>query len=120
MKCKNFLFVLAILISLSSCSLFSKLTSNTSISPNNSFVLGDNEHGSFNAYLKNVSTQNLVVYLKTTGKEPELLKTLNPKESITVDIPKNTAIIIQNNSNDTVSVDLIVKGDTGLSMGYKK
>jgi hypothetical protein len=33
---------------------------------------------------------------------------------------RNTALVIENKSNETASVDLYVTGDTGLSMGYKK
>jgi hypothetical protein len=32
---------------------------------------------------------------------------------------KNTALVIENKSNEQASVDLYVTGDTGLSMGYK-
>lgn len=116
---KKFFLAIVIIIALFSCNIFSKLTSNISITPNNSFVLGDNEHGKFSAYIKNVSKQALEIYTKPINGTPILVKTLQPKESADVDVKSNTAVIIKNNSNETVSVDLIVKGDTGLSMGYK-
>jgi hypothetical protein len=34
-------------------------------------------------------------------------------------VDKNTALHIENKSNEQVAVELLVKGDTGLSMGYK-
>lgn len=113
---------LAIIISLavSSCSLFNSLTSNTTITPQNSFVLGDNQHGKFSAKITNVSKQLLQILLKPVGGETTLLKTLQPNETTSAKVPANTAVIIQNSSNDTVSVDLKITGDTGLSMTYKK
>jgi hypothetical protein len=35
-------------------------------------------------------------------------------------VEENTALRINNNSNEQATVELLVKGDTGLSMGYKK
>ena len=46
--------------------------------------------------------------------------TVKPTETVKVNVEANTALIIENKSNDTASVDLYIKGDTGLSMGYKK
>jgi hypothetical protein len=39
---------------------------------------------------------------------------------VKVSIDKNTALRIENNANDPATVELLVKGDTGLSMSYKK
>ncbi len=95
------------------------LTSNTVIKPNDSFILGNNEHGSFKVKLKNVSTNDLTVYLapiKGGTHSPQVVK---PNQSVSVKVDKNTALIVNNKSNETTSVDLKVVGDTGLSMGYK-
>ena len=112
---------LAMLISiaLTSCSIFGKLTSTTTISPNNSFILGNNEHNRFTATAKNVSKQKLEIFLQPLNGQPELVQTLLPQESAKLNVPVNTAVIIKNNSTDTVNVELKVNGDTGLSMGYK-
>lgn len=107
---------LALLIT--SCGVFSSLTSNTTIKPNESFVLGNNEHGTFKVKLKNVSNHNLKIKIApiTGGTHSPL--TVRPNETITVKAESNTALIIENKSDEAASVDLYVTGDTGLSMGY--
>ena len=112
--------ILIISTALTACSVFGSLTSNTSITPQNSFVLGNNQHGKFSAKVTNVSKQPLQILLKPIDGEATILTTLQPNQTIAAKVPSNTAIIIQNNSNDTVNVDLKVNGDTGLSMTYKK
>jgi hypothetical protein len=37
-----------------------------------------------------------------------------------VTVDKNTSLRIENHSNEEVAIKLKVKGDIGLSMGYKK
>ena len=105
-------FVLATIFT--SCS----LTSNTIIKPNDSFVLGNNEHGSFKVKLKNVSKNNLEVYHAPIEGGRHSSQKVKPNEFATVKVDRNTALIINNASKDTASVDLKVTGDTGLSMGY--
>jgi hypothetical protein len=104
---------------LASCSVFGSLTSNTTIQPNDSFILGNNEHGSFKVKLKNVSTHSLKVFMAPIVGGTHSPVMVNPNESITVKTDRNTALIIENKSNEVASVDLYVTGDTGLSMGYK-
>lgn len=99
---------------LTSCS----LTSNTMIKPNDSFVLGNNQHGSFKVKLKNVSRNNLEVYHAPIEGGRHSSQKVKPNEYATVKVDRNTALIINNTSKDTASVDLKVTGDTGLSMGY--
>lgn len=114
---KNLITVcLAFAIAATSCR---SLTSNTIIKPKDSFVLGNNEHGSFQAKLKNVSTNDLTVYLAPIKGSTHSSKIVKPNQSISVKVEKNTALVVSNNSNQTTSVDLKVVGDTGLSMGYK-
>ena len=112
---KTILTTLALATLLSACS----LTSNTIIKPKDSFVLGNNQHGSFKVKLKNVSKNNLEVYHApiTGGKHSS--QNVKPNEYATVKVDRNTALIISNASKDTASVDLKVTGDIGLSMGYK-
>jgi hypothetical protein len=95
------------------------LTSTTYIKSNDAFVLGNNEHGQFNVRLKNISKNDLVLWrTPITGGQHSPL-TVKPKETVKVDVEKNTALRINNNSNQQATVELFVKGDTGLSMGYK-
>jgi hypothetical protein len=107
--------ILVLIILVSSCA----LNSNTTIKPNDSFILGNNEHGSFKVKLKNVSKNELEVYHAPIDGGRHSSQLVKPDESVTLKIEQNTALIIANKSNDTSSVDLKVSGDTGLSMGYK-
>ena len=117
---KKLIGIYAFLILITSCSMFKSVTSNTTISPQNSFVLGKNEHGNFTVQLKNVSKNELVLHRAPITGGTHSYVTVKPTETVKVTVESNTALVIENKSNDTASVDLIIKGDTGLSMGYKK
>jgi hypothetical protein len=112
---KYLISILTLVILLSSCA----LNSNTTIKPNDSFVLGNNEHGSFKVKLKNVSKNELEVYHAPIEGGKHSSQNVKPGESIRIRVDKNTALVIENKSADTASVDLKVTGDIGLSMGYK-
>ncbi len=116
---KKIIFAIAIL-SIISCSMFRTLTSNTVIAPNDSFKLGDNKHGSFSVKLKNVSKNDLTIYEAPINGGRHSFVTVRPQETVKVSVDKNTALIIENKSTDTASVDLFVRGDLMLSMGYAK
>jgi len=107
--------IVALAMLFSSCA----LNSNTTIKPNVSFVLGNNEHGSFKVKLKNVSKNELEVYHAPIDGGRHSSQNVKPDESIRIRVDKNTSLIIANKSADTASVDLKVTGDVGLSMGYK-
>lgn len=110
--------VLALIIT--SCSLFNALNSNTTIKPNESFVLGNNEHGRFKVKLKNVSNHDLQIHMAPISGGTHSPISVSPNETITVKADRNTALIIENKSIESASVDLYVTGDIGLSMGYNK
>jgi hypothetical protein len=114
MKIKLMMAAIALVTFMASCS----LTSNTTIAPKKQFVLGNNEHGSFKVKLKNVSNQPLEVYQAPLGGGRHSGSMVQPGRSVTVKVQANTALIIDNQSGDTASVNLKVTGDTGLSMGY--
>lgn len=95
------------------------LTSNTTIKPKDSFILGNNQHGAFKVKLKNVSKNNLDIYQAPIAGGSHSPQKVKPNQSAVVKVDRNTALIIQNQSIDTASVDLKVTGDVGLSMGYK-
>jgi len=117
---KKIISIYAAVILITSCSMFKTVTSNTIITPQNSFVLGNNKHGSFTVKLKNVSINEVVLHRAPITGGNHSYVTVKPTETVKVDVESNTALIIENKSNDTASVDLYIKGDTGLSMGYKK
>ena len=117
---KHIISIFAVVIVITSCSMFKSVTSNTTITPQNSFVLGDNEHGLFSVTLKNVSKNKVVLHRAPIAGGSHSYVTVKPNETVKVKVEENTALVIENDSNDTASVDLFIKGDTGLSMGYKK
>jgi hypothetical protein len=117
---KKLIAIVTIVIAFTSCSIFKTVTSNITIQPNDSFVLGDNIHGQFSVKLKNVSKNAVTVYHAPKDGGKHTFETVQPNQTIKIKIEANTALVVENKSNDVASVDLLVKGDTGLSMGYKK
>lgn len=117
---KSLFLLFACLILTTSCSVFGSLTSTTLIQAKDSFVLGNNEHGRFKVKLKNVSNQVLTVYRAPIAGGTHSPITVKKDQTITVKVESDTALVIQNDSNEEASVNLKVTGDTGLSMGYKK
>jgi hypothetical protein len=114
MKIQQFMFLFAA-ISLGAC----KLTSTATIKPNDSFVLGNNEHGAFSVALKNTSNQTIEVYEAPIAGGKHTFVQVKGGQSAKVKVDKNTALMISNPSEKSIDVQLKVKGDTGLSMGYK-
>jgi hypothetical protein len=106
---------MAILFLAAACS----LTSNTTIKPNDSFILGNNEHGAFKVKLKNVSQHPLEVYEAPISGGKHSGQMIEPNKTVTVKVDRNTALVIANAANDQANVELKVTGDLGLSMGYK-
>ncbi|MBC7606402.1 MAG: hypothetical protein H7199_05555 [Burkholderiales bacterium] len=104
---------------LACCSTFSALNSNTSIKPNDSFLLGNNEHGKFHVKLKNMSNHAIDIYLAPITGGTYSRQTVQVNQEITTSVEKNTAMVIENKSAEYASVDLKVTGDLGLAMTYK-
>ncbi|OYU82477.1 MAG: hypothetical protein CFE24_15460 [Flavobacterium sp. BFFFF2] len=112
--------LLPLIFTLASCSVFNSLTSQTYIKPHERFVLGNNKHGSFKANVKNSSKNDLyIIQLPIDGGSHSPV-VLHPNESIRLKVDRNTAISIENQFDEQATVDLLVKGDTGLSMGYQQ
>ncbi len=114
---KNLCITIGLLVLATSCG---SLTSNTTIKPTDSFVLGNNEHGTFKVKVTNVSKNDLQIYCQPITGGTHSPFTLKPNETSTVKVDKNTALVFNNKTKDTASVDLKVTGDLGLSMTYKK
>lgn len=113
---KSIFSILITGIFLSACNM---LHSTTTIQANDAFILGNNKHGQFYASVTNVSTSPLTVwqYPIDGGRHSPL--TLQPAANVKLKVGKNTALRIENSSDKSVDVKLDVKGDIGLSMGYK-
>ena len=102
-----------------SCSPFKTLNSTTNIKANDAFILGNNKHGKFYAKVTNTSNFEITIWQYPINGGRHSPITLKPSSSIQVNVDKNTAMRIENNSNEEIAVKLKVKGDIGLSMGYK-
>jgi hypothetical protein len=113
---KLILTSLAFTLFLTSCR---SLTSTTYIKGNDAFILGNNKHGAFSVRLKNVSTSNLELWRTPIDGGQHSPLTIKPNETIKVNVEKNTALRIENKADEQATVELLVKGDTGLSMEYK-
>lgn len=117
MNRKAILFFLSISLLVAACG---TLTSTTTIEARKSFVLGNNTHGVFSVRLKNVSQTNVVLHHAPITGGRHSFETVKPGEVIRVKVERDTALVIENQSEGQVSVELFVTGDTGLSMEYKK
>jgi hypothetical protein len=95
------------------------LTSTTTIDANNSFVLGNNQHGIFSTRLKNISENDIELHRAPVDGGRHSFETVKPCQTKKVRVEKNTALVINNKSGKIAKVELFVKGDTGLSMSYK-
>ncbi len=97
-----------------------QLNSTTTIQGNQAFILGNNPHGSFSAALKNIAPTDITIWKCPISGGQHSPITLKPGENVFVRVEKNTALKIENASANAVDVELKVKGDIGLSMGYQK
>ncbi len=113
---KLFLTSVAFTLFFTSCR---SLTSTTYIKGNDAFILGNNKHEEFSVRLKNVSKSNLELWRTPIDGGKHSPVTVKPNETVKVNVEKNTALKIENKTNEQATVELLVKGDTGLSMGYK-
>ncbi len=112
---KNLFIFTTLLFLLHSCS----LTSTTYIQANDAFVLGNNQHGRFSVKLKNLAVNDLIIWKTPIDGGQHSPITAKPNETVKVKVERNTALKIENNNPAEATVELIIKGDTGLSMGYK-
>jgi hypothetical protein len=114
---KKFLIALtALTLTASSCK---TVYSTTTIEAKKSFVLGDNEHEAFEVTIKNISNDNVELSQMPNGGTKQLIQVLNSNKSAIIKIEKNTALYIENKSDNKASVELNLKSNTHLSMGYK-
>ncbi|MFM7856134.1 MAG: hypothetical protein ACKO96_30485 [Flammeovirgaceae bacterium] len=101
---------------MSSCALHST----TTIPSSERFLLGNNTHRSFRVKLKNVSAGEIEIHRAPIAGGRHSGQTIQPGQRVRMRVEENTALVITNNSPAEASVELVVKGDTGLLMGYTK
>lgn len=104
------------MVALGSCSITSGLT----IKGGEQFVLGENEHKSFNTNIKNIG--NVAVDLAQrlpNGNEVDLGR-LAAGETLNVRFEKDCAAILSNIANtETAQLKVKITGDKGLGMVYE-
>jgi hypothetical protein len=110
---KKILSFLLLAILLGSCALQSR----TTIGPQKTFELGDGNHGSFKASIKNDGEVAVDIYETLLGGLAKKLLTLQPGQQKTVRFGADTKASFKNSSTKEAAVKLKVTGDTGLTMG---
>jgi len=113
---KYFFTICIAFLVLTSCS---TLHSTTIIKPMDSFILGNNKHNSFKVKLTNISKNDIEIHKAPIDGGQHSFEVVKPNALVSLKVESNTALFIQNKSNDTAFVKLKVTGDLGLSMGYK-
>ena len=113
------LFIVFISLFLTSCIPFQTLNSTTYIKPKESFLLGNNAHGKFSVKITNTSVTPIIIWKCPIegGKHSPI--TLYRSTTTKVKVEKNTALRIENDSEEQIAIQLKVSGDVGLSMGYQ-
>lgn len=113
---KSIFSILITAILLSACS---TLHSITTIKANDTFILGNNRHGRFSASVTNIASSPITVWQYPIDGGRHSALTLQPAKNVKIRVDKNTALRIENKSDKSIDVQLVVKGDVGLSMGYQ-
>lgn len=103
-----------------SCIPFQTLNSTTNIKPKESFLLGNNVHRRFSATVTNTSVTPITIWMCPIDGGQHSPITLEQATTLKIKVEKNTALRIENDSKEQISVQLKVSGDIGLSMGYQK
>jgi hypothetical protein len=112
--------LLSILIALGLLSSCNSLHSVTTIDPAKSFVLGQGKHGSYKARVQNVGEEPVEVFCQTSGSSaPFSLGILKPGQKAFYPVPSNSMVMLKNLGSGKAQMQLVVKGDTDLSMGYQ-
>jgi hypothetical protein len=116
MQVKIFTFVLFISLFCAACG---ALTSVTTIAPNESFVLGNNNHLPFTARVKNIDSSPVEILQTLSGKTTSL-GVLQPNESGFYKAAMNSMVSFKNLGKSPANIKVKVVGDTNLSMEYSK
>jgi hypothetical protein len=118
---KNLVCFVFTIVCLQACSIFSALTSTTTIDPNKSFVLGQGKHGSYSAAVKNVGNDLIEVIQVDSEGAKSTLGVLKVGEKKSYQVLANHTILFKNvNTQKQGVIEIFAKGDTNLSMGYQE
>ncbi len=114
-------FTLFSFVFFQSCGIFGVLTSQTSIEPGKSFVLGEGEHGGYTAVIKNTATSPVEVYIQKYQSEVSTsLGVLNKGDQQEYRVANNNRVSFKNLGKKVAVISIKLRGETNLSMGYKE
>ena len=104
-----------------SCSIFGALTSQTTIDPEKSFVLGEGKHGSYTAVIQNTTNTPVEVFIQKYQSEVSTsLGVLNKGDKQEYRVAKDNRVSFKNLGKRVAVINIKLNGDTNLSMGYKE
>ena len=104
-----------------SCSIFAVLTSQTTIDPEKSFVLGEGQHGSYTAVIQNTTNIPVEVFIQKYQSEVSTsLGVLNKGDKREYRVAKDNRVSFKNLGKMVAVINIKLNGDTNLSMGYKE
>jgi hypothetical protein len=98
---------------LSACS---TLKSDLTVRPGTQFRLGGNQQGIFTVSLKNTGQVPVTVSEQSVTGQSVVRGTFQPGESKTVNFAKGSAAVVDNASDKSARLTLVVTGDKDLSM----
>jgi hypothetical protein len=113
------IFIAAMAFVQSSCKVFSTLTSGTYIDPEKTFVLGEGQHGSYVATVKNTAKSDVEVILTDAENKSSSLGILKFRQSETYRVAANNTVRFVNLGNRQAALAIKIQGETSLSMGYQ-
>lgn len=99
--------------------IFNDLTSTTYIEPNQSFVLGEGKHDSYDVKVLNKGKVAVEVFGERENEERKSLGVLKPNDKNEYQIAKDTKAIFKNLGRETAKIGIKLSGNASLSMGYK-
>ena len=104
-----------------SCSIFGVLTSQTTIEPEKSFVLGEGQHGSYTAVIQNTTNIPVEVFIQKYQSEVSAsLGLLNKGDKQEYRVAKDNRVSFKNLGKKVAEINIKLRGETNLSMGYKE
>jgi|GEM_PF-1290972 len=109
--------VLLMLVSATAC--WAHLRSNLIIEPGKQFVLGGGQRGAFKVAARNLGKVAVEFKERPAGGGIFGKATLQPGQRATLRFGAGSTAVLLNPSSQSANLDLIVKGDTNLSMNYE-
>ncbi|MBC8110562.1 MAG: hypothetical protein H7Y04_05830 [Verrucomicrobia bacterium] len=115
------LIVVALVLFIAACRSITshRISSITYIEPNKSFELGKGKHGAYTADVKNAGNTEVEVITETIEGVQTSLGTLKPQQKNVYFVEKDTKVYFKNMGIKNATLDLWLKGESGLSMGYQ-